>query len=116
MKSNAIYMCLEFCQSFVETDAWCFILRVFTVANSSKVSSLGQASLGICMPPGEDGEYFESAFRTLVDRGRRAGDPLFSLLIESSFLGRPRPRGTLVQSSTRDRLHRSGANGIERHF
>ena len=41
-----------------------------------------------------------------MDRGRRAGDPLFSLLIESSFLGRPRPRGTLVKSSTRDRFDR----------
>ena len=191
MKSNEIYMCLEFLHSFFETDAWCFILRVFTVANSSKVSSLGQASLGICMPPlgsshcmgastdhlptiskivltrvsvqftgdklhpflnaidlnqnevrhnkhlnavpciirkevplspfftldtlvmiilplvhPREELYFESALRFLVDRGRRAGDPLFSLLIKSSFLGRPRPRGTLLQSLTRNRFGR----------
>ena len=26
MKSNEIYMCLEFLHSFFETDDWCFIL------------------------------------------------------------------------------------------
>ena len=78
-----------------------------------------QQFLGTCLPlqvsvatvattSGEDGEYFESALRFLVDRGRRAGDPLFSLLIKSSFLGRPRPRGTLLQSLTRNRFGRVG--------